>query len=79
MEDKGTLPEVFIGKGAQKICSKFTEEYPCRYLISIKLQSDFLQSTFSEHFFLRTTPEGCIEICKGLRLNPYEFYLFILS
>ena len=30
-------PEVFLGKGVLKICSKFSEEHPCRSVISIKL------------------------------------------
>ena len=30
-------PEVFLGKGLLKICSKFTGEHPCRIAISIKL------------------------------------------
>ena len=29
--------EVFLGKCAQKICRKFTEEHPCQSVISIKL------------------------------------------
>ena len=29
-------PEVFLGKGTLKICSKFTGEHHCRSLISIK-------------------------------------------
>ena len=32
-------PEVFLGKGVLKICSKFTGEHPCRSAISIKLQN----------------------------------------
>ena len=32
-------PEVFLGKGVLKICSKFTGEHPCRSTISITLQS----------------------------------------
>ena len=34
---KSSHPEVFLGKGALKICSKFTGEHPCRCAISIKL------------------------------------------
>ena len=30
--------EVFLGKGALKICSKITEEHPCRNAISIMLR-----------------------------------------
>ena len=42
---KSSRPEVFKGKGALKICSKFTEEHPCRSAISIKLQSNFIEIT----------------------------------
>ena len=31
------------GKGVLKICSKFTGEYPCRSVISIKLKSNFIE------------------------------------
>ena len=40
---KSSYPEVFIGKSALKICSKFTGEHPCRSAISIKLQSNFIK------------------------------------
>ena len=32
--------EVFLGKGALKICSKFRGEHQCQRAISIKLQSN---------------------------------------
>ena len=38
-------PEVFLGKVVLKICSKFPEEHPCRSVISIKLQSSFIEIT----------------------------------
>ena len=34
---KSSHPEVFVRKGALKICRKFTGEHPCRSVISIKL------------------------------------------
>ena len=34
---RSSLPEVFLGKGVLKICSKLTGEHPCRSVISIKL------------------------------------------
>ena len=37
--------DVFIGKGVLKICSKFTGEHSCRSVISIKLQSSFIEIT----------------------------------
>ena len=30
---------MFLRKGVQEICSKFTGEHPCQSVISIKLQS----------------------------------------
>ena len=36
---RSSLPEVLLGKGVLKICSKFTGEHPCRSVISIKLLS----------------------------------------
>ena len=37
--------EVFLRKGFQKICSKFTGEHPCRRVILIKLPSNFIEIT----------------------------------
>ena len=37
--------EVFLGKGVLKICSKFPGEHPCRSVISIKMQSNFIEIT----------------------------------
>ena len=34
---RSSPPEVFLGKGVLKICSKFTGEHPYRSAISIKL------------------------------------------
>ena len=42
---RSSPPEVFSGKGVLKICSKFTGEHPCRSVISIKLQSNFIEIT----------------------------------
>ena len=38
-------PEMFLGKGVLKTCSKFTGEHRCRIAISIKLQSSFMEIT----------------------------------
>ena len=43
--NNSSLPEVFLGKGVLKICSKFTGELPCQSVISIKLQSNFIEIT----------------------------------
>ena len=42
---RSNRPEVFLGKGLLKICSKFTGEQPCRSVISIKLQGNFIEIT----------------------------------
>ena len=42
---KSSRPEVYLRKGALKVCSKFTGEYPCRNAISIKLQRNFIEIT----------------------------------
>ena len=47
-EDKtfrSSHPEVFIGRGVLKICSKFTGEHPCLSVISIKLLCNFNETT----------------------------------
>ena len=36
---------MFLEKAVLKRCSKFTGEHPCRSVISIKLQSNFIEST----------------------------------
>ena len=42
---RSSPPEVFLGKGVLKIYSKFTGEHPCRSVISIKLESNFVEIT----------------------------------
>ena len=42
----GTL----LGNGVLKICRKFTGERPCRSVISIKLQSNFIEITLRHKF-----------------------------
>ena len=41
---RSSHPELFLGKGVLKICSKFTGEHSCRYAISIKLLTTLLKS-----------------------------------
>ena len=40
---RSSRPEVFLGKGVPKICSKFIGEHPCQSAISIKLQNNFIE------------------------------------
>ena len=42
--------EVFLRKGVLKICSKFTEEHPCQIVVSIKLQSNFVEITLRHEY-----------------------------
>ena len=43
LSSRSSLPEMFLVKGVLKICSK--GEQPCRSVISIKLQSNFIEIT----------------------------------
>ena len=54
---KSNLLEVFLVKGILKICSKFIGEQSYRSVISIKLQSNFIENTFWH--FLGTPLGGC--------------------
>ena len=44
-QTRSSRPEVSSGKDFLKICSKFTGEHPCRSVISIKFQSNFIEIT----------------------------------
>ena len=82
---RGSCPEVFLEKGALKICSKFTGEHPCRNVITIKLLFGMgvlleICCIFSEHLFLRTPLDGCrwkFITRPGFHINL--FYMFSLS
>ena len=64
---KRTAPDVFLGKGVLKICSKFTAEHPCRSMICNfteiaiwhRCSPANLLDIFRIPFSLRTTLEGC--------------------
>ena len=69
---RSSHPEVSLGKGVLKICSKYTGEQPCLSGISLKLQSSFIETHFGmgvllsnccifpEHLFLRARLVGCL-------------------
>ena len=42
---RSSHPEVLLERDVLKICSKFTGEHPCRSVISIKLQNNFIEMT----------------------------------
>ena len=47
-------PEVFLGKGILKICSKVTGQDPCQSVISIKMFCNFIEITLWHGCFLVT-------------------------
>ena len=57
--------EVLLGKGALKICSKFTGKHSCWSVISIKLQSNFIQITLQH----RCSPVNLLHIFRTLFLK----------
>ena len=48
---RSSHPEVFLVKGVLKICSKFPGEQPCRIVILIKLQSNFIEITLRYGYY----------------------------
>ena len=57
---RSSRPEVFLIKGVLKICSKFTGEHLSRRVISIKLQSNFIELTFRHG----CSPVNLLHICR---------------
>ena len=45
ISNRSSHSEVFLEKGVPKICSKFTGEHAWQSVISIKLQSNFIEMT----------------------------------
>ena len=45
LHSRSSRPQVFLGKVVLRICSKFTGEHTCQFVISIKLQSNFIEIT----------------------------------
>ena len=82
--------EVFLGKGFLKTCSKFTREHACRSVISIKLQSKFIEITLrhgcspvnllhlSEYLFLWTAVDSCFWSLKKYLSLFYRWFYFLL-
>ena len=75
---RNSPPEVLLGKGVLKICSKFTGEHPCRSTISIKLVCNFIEITLQFgcspvnllHIFRTPFPKNTTE---GLLLKSIEW------
>ena len=74
---RSSRPEVFLGKGVLKLCSKFTVEHPCQSVISINSQSNFIEITLRHgcspvnllHFFRTPFPKNS----SGRLLLEYPF------
>ena len=62
---KCSPPEVFIGKGVLKMCSKVTGEHPCQSMISIKLQRNFIEIALRHR---------CSHRCKFAAYYQNTFY-----
>ena len=85
---RSSRPGVFLGKGVQKTCSKFAGEHPFRSLISIKLQSDFIEMTLQNgrspvnllHIFRTAFPKNTSKLGSCFRMFPklYEGFYNII-
>ena len=85
-------PEVFLGKGFLKIYNKFTGEHPCWSVISIKLQSNFIEIALHHgcsnvnllHIFRTSFPKITfgrliLEKCNYLLIFAFIIVLFRIS
>ena len=85
---RSSRPGVFLGKGVQKTSSKFAGEHPFRSLISIKLQSDFIEMTLQNgrspvnllHIFRTAFPKNTSKLGSCFRMFPklYEGFYNII-
>ena len=68
-------PEMFLGKGVLKICSKFTGEHPCQSVISIKLCSRGstvnLLHIFRTSFYKNTYRGLLLKNCAGVKFSLF--------
>ena len=78
---RSSHPDVLLRKGVPKVCIKFTGEYPCRSVISIKKFPTSLKSRFSMgllNIFRRIFPKytsGWLLMCMLLDPPLSNFYL----
>ena len=78
--NRSSHPEVFLEKDALKICSKFTGEHSCWSVISIKLQSNFIEIALQHgcspvsllHIFRKTSPKNT---SRCLLLDEMDYHL----
>ena len=80
---RSSRPEVFFRKCELKVCSKFTGEHLCQSLISINLQSNFIEIVLRHgcssvnllHIFRTTFPRNTFSYLFHLLCNFIEFAL----
>ena len=63
-KSRSSHPEMFLVKGALKICSKFTGEHPCRSVISIKLKG-VLKHIFITPFTKNTSEQLLLKVTNN--------------
>ena len=86
---RSSPPEMFLGKGILKVCSKFLGEYPCRNVIcnfiEITLQhgcsSVNLLNIFRTPFYKNTSGGLLLNILEWInfKLNFYDAYIRPIS
>ena len=77
---RSSPPEAFLGKSVLKICRRFTVKHSCRSVISIKLQSNFIEIALRYgcslvnllHIFRTPFPKNTSDglLLKGLNCLP---------
>ena len=71
---KSSRPEVFLGKGVLKICSKFTRDHPCRSAISEKWQSNFIKIALRQG----CSPVNLLHIFRATFSNNTSGWLLVI-
>ena len=80
LKNKSSPPNEFLRKGILKTYSRFTEEHPCQNVISMNLQSNFIEITYgcsplNELCIFRTSfPK---DTSGGLVENIFPHQLFV--
>ena len=64
---RNSLPKVVLWKDILKICSKFTGEQRCANVISLRLQSNFIEITFP----YVCSPVSLLHICRTSFLQEH--------
>ena len=68
---RSSHPEVFQRRGLLKICSKYNGEHPCRSVILIKMQSNFIEITLRHE----CSPINLLHIFRGPSLKNTSGWL----